>query len=278
MIAGAQRDEDDVAPDVVEPGEDRGGVAPDADDAADVAAGLIGRNSSRRTVGGRERRDRLRAASATAGPSLPGLARGGGRERRVVGASRPLRRARWRRRPCHRAGGSRRGGCSPVPVSVASCCLERASPVRPAARSGRSPSPGVGVDECPHRGRVTADDVVERRRREVSGHHDRLGGRRDPDEGQERAVYEDEQERAAEAGRRSEHRRRYPLPLAGHPSLGETGQRPHGPNVASPSPDRSGDWGMGPGPVSAPRRDGRGVGSLIRFCKGPAIAYSCHRA
>ena len=38
--AGAERDQDDVAADVAEPGQDRGGVAPDDDDAADVAVGL----------------------------------------------------------------------------------------------------------------------------------------------------------------------------------------------------------------------------------------------
>ena len=82
---GAQRDEDDVAPDVVEAGEDRRGVAPHDHDAADLAAGLdrqlladhrLGRECRGAGCGGRlgDRDDRRL-----------GVASCGGRERRVGG-------------------------------------------------------------------------------------------------------------------------------------------------------------------------------------------------
>ena len=250
---GAQRDEDHVPPDVGEAGEDRRGVTPHDDDAADLAAGLdrqlladhrLGRERRGAGCGGRlgDRDDRRL-----------GVAFRGGRERRVGGGG--------------SAGGARLAGGDDRAIRPADLdaeqltgarerrelLLERLHPI--GRRRGRVEvrRQGVGVDEGPRRGRVAADDVVEHRRREMSGHHDRLRGRGDPDEGQERAVHEHEQERAAEARRRSEHRQRYPLPVAGRPSLGETGQRPHGPNVASRCPDRSSDRVTSPGRVTRER-------------------------
>ena len=57
----------------------------------------------------------------------------------------------------------------------------------------------VSVDEGTDRGRVAADDVVERRGREMRPDEDGLGRRRDPDDRQEDAQDEHEQERAMRA-------------------------------------------------------------------------------
>ena len=240
---GAQRDEDDVPPDVGEAGEDGRGVAPHDDDAADLAAGLDRQLLADDRLG-RERRGAGRGGRlGDRDDRRLGVALGGGRERRVGGGG--------------SSAGARLAGRDDRAIRPADLdaeqltrarerrelLLERLHPIgrwRGGVEVGR---PGVGVDEGPGRGRVAADDVVQHRRREMGGHHDRLRGRGDPDESQERAVDEHEQERAAEARRRSEHGQRYPFPLAGRLTLGETGQRPHGPNVASRCPDRSSDRG-----------------------------------
>ena len=155
-----QRHEDDLAADVIEAGEDRHRVAPDADDAPDLA---IDRDAAGTRAGPSASRGRPGAAAAAVGRADGGLGRA--RERR----------RRTRRRPAGPPAERRIAGRDDRAVGAAQLDAEdlagpdqgreRGSEPWPGRRVGAAPARGrpadVGVDEGAGRRRVAADDVVE---------------------------------------------------------------------------------------------------------------------
>ncbi len=199
-----QRHDDDLAAHPVEAGQDRDRVAPDADDAADLAVhaerqelaqdrrrcerprpgcGLADRTDGR--LRGPAEGERDVAVDGGRDAAKAGLAGG---DDRAIGSpeldAQDLARSRERRELALEPGDIRR------------------------RRRGRRTQLGrfdVGVDEGADRRGVAADQAGQGRRREVRAEQHRLRGRGRPDDGEERAIDQDEQDRTWRSRARAEH-------------------------------------------------------------------------
>ena len=203
---GRERDEDDVATEVRQAGEDRNRVPPDCQHPHHPAA----REQREVLLQDRRRVERPR----TGFRSVRG---DDGRLRLLVAQGFSERRAGGHRMAAElgHVGGEDAAVQKPqldsddlaVPEQLPQLVLDPAELVRarPAGRSVEVTELDVGVDERPGGRRVTPDDVVQRRDGRAGGDDDTLGGRGDADERQEDAVHEDQQDGAADPQLRTEH-------------------------------------------------------------------------